>query len=63
MTGAEVRTVHFQIAPPLQAYLEYLERTGRTFSLAGFDLFRANYREDAATAGPTPRREDLERMR
>lgn len=40
----ETRTVHFKLDPSLRAYLEYLDRTGRTFSLEGFDLFRANYR-------------------
>lgn len=42
---SETRTVHFKIAPALNAYLLWLERTGRQFDLAQFDLFAANYQD------------------
>lgn len=53
----EARTIPMTIASRLAAYLAWLDKErGRTFDLAQYDLFCANYRED-----DTPTEEVIER--
>lgn len=53
--ATETRTVRMAITPRLAAYLAWLDRRpGRTFDLAQYDLFCANYRESIGEDdGPT----------